>query len=313
MRNYSLDTLKLICAILVIFIHTPQPEIWKDCITPIIRCAVPIFFMISGYLTYGKNDLNSVIRKRILGQLKIFCWAFVLYLIISSMINGVDTFRTLHHQLAAPGFLLFNAVPCAFHLWYILAYIYVLIIMLFVEKLNLYKPLFYITPILLMFAIIVGTYSEIFLNRVFPIFLSRNFLFTGLPFFSLGMMVKRMKKIPAKWVVMCSCIFFYITGIFETLHLRCISGDLYVSNIFLSVSIFMLFINIKQTKSTPISKIGSEDCLYIFVLHYFFALYFERLQCDMPFLSYISAPLVLCLTLLLIAFLRKVKVIGKII
>ena len=57
MRNYSLDTLKFVCAIFVIFIHTPQPEIWEIYITPLIRCAVPIFFMISGYFTYGKKDL----------------------------------------------------------------------------------------------------------------------------------------------------------------------------------------------------------------------------------------------------------------
>ena len=55
MRNYSIDTLKFICAFLVIFIHTPQPDVYYIAITPISRCAVPIFFMISGYYTFGKK------------------------------------------------------------------------------------------------------------------------------------------------------------------------------------------------------------------------------------------------------------------
>ncbi len=55
MRNYSIDTLKLICAIIVIYAHTPQTAICKIGLTPLTHCVCPIFFMISGYLTYGKK------------------------------------------------------------------------------------------------------------------------------------------------------------------------------------------------------------------------------------------------------------------
>lgn len=45
-RNYSIDILKFICAILVVFLHTDC--VYHDYILPLTRCAVPCFFMISG-------------------------------------------------------------------------------------------------------------------------------------------------------------------------------------------------------------------------------------------------------------------------
>ena len=48
-RNYGLDTLKLICAMLVICIHTPFPNDFGQYVMVISRIAVPIFLMITGF------------------------------------------------------------------------------------------------------------------------------------------------------------------------------------------------------------------------------------------------------------------------
>lgn len=61
-RNYSIDLLKFICAVLVVFLHTPC--IYHKFINPITRCAVPCFFIISGYLLYNKNGINPERLKR---------------------------------------------------------------------------------------------------------------------------------------------------------------------------------------------------------------------------------------------------------
>lgn len=312
MRNYSIDTLKMICAILVIFIHTPKPLIWEECMAPVFRCAVPIFFMISGYFTYSKSDINNVVRKRIMGQLKVLLWGTGLYFIISIITNGASAFEKMHHFLT-PSFFLFNTLPYAGHLWYILAYTYILVIMLFVEKYNLYKLLFITTPILLMGVIVLGTYSGIILNHTLPLQYSRNFIFTGLPFFTLGMIIKRYKNIPSLLLLVIAIVAFYIIGLIEVSSLGVFAGDVYISTILLSVSIFLLFLNIKQPKDTIVSRLGREDCLYIYVLHFFIANIIRRYNTTIPSLSYISTPLVLLLTLLLIYFLRKTKIIGKII
>lgn len=310
MRNYSIDTLKFICAILVIYIHTPQPEIWDTYITPIIRCAVPIFFMISGYYTYGKNNLNDAIKKRIIYMLKIFAWSFLLYATCFIVVNKKDS---LEHQqiLYSHKFLLFQAIPYGMHLWYLHAYIYVLIILLIVEKFNLYKWLFHATPILLITALIIGKYSDYFGGKELHIH-TRNFLFTGLPFFAIGMIIKQCKKLPNQYITIILCLISYIVGIFEVIHAKG-GGDWYASTIILSTSIFILFLNTKQTRDNIFSKIGREDSLYIYLLHFLFAIFISIVGKQIPYLPYYSAPLVFCLTMTLIKLLRKLKIIGKII
>ena len=54
MRNHSFDILKLFLALLVVFIHIHVP--WRDSILPLTRCAVPCFFMISGFFLYNLNS-----------------------------------------------------------------------------------------------------------------------------------------------------------------------------------------------------------------------------------------------------------------
>ncbi len=311
MRNYSIDTLKLICAIFVVFIHTPQPEIWEIYITPLIRCAVPIFFMISGYFTYGKNNLIHTLYKRIIHLITILGIVFFFYLSIFFIVNGKDSLEHLS-ILFSYNFFLLNSVPYCMHLWYIVAYIYVLLIMLMVEKYNLYKWLFFLTPILLLTALTIGKYSEIILGNCYPTNYTRNFLFTGLPFFALGMIIKKAKQLPNVYITGVGCIVFYILGIIEVINIKGL-GDWYASTIFLSLSVFILFINIKQGKDNILSKVGREDSLYIYLLHFIIATGITILSNRFPHLPYLSAVITLSLTLILIYILRKLKIIGKII
>ena len=311
MRNYSLDTLKLICAIFVIFIHTPQPEVWANYITPLIRCAVPIFFMISGYFTYGKKDLKITIQRRIKQLLTIFSVVFILYFLFSLIANGKDSLQHLSILLSY-NFILFNSVPYSMHLWYIIAYIYVLLIILLVDHFNLYKWLIFITPLLFLTALIMGKYSEIILGYCFPTNYTRNFLFTGLPFFTLGMIIKKAKQLPNIYVAGILCIIFYISGIIEVVCVKNL-GDLFASTIFLSLAIFILFINIKQMKDNVFSKAGREKSLYIYLLHFVIATAITLLSNKYTHLPYFSALTTLGVTLILIYILRRLKIIGKII
>lgn len=308
MRNHSIDTLKAICAIFIIYIHTPQPALWDSAITPLIRCAVPIFFIISGYLTYGKKQIDKLIIRRITTISKMLCWGFIIYFLGFVVINGKDSLEHLQIFLSS-GFLLFNIIPYGMHLWYLLAYIYVLIIIYFVEKYNLYKFLFYTVPILLFTALIFGKYSEV---AQLPPLHTRNFLFTGIPFFTLGMIIKHINKLPTIGWAITGCILFYIIGVIEVIYINGL-GELYFSSIFLSVSIFILFLNIKQRSDNPISKIGREDSLYIYVFHFLFSIAFSQISNHIPYFPYFSAPIVLCLTLILIKILRRLKIIGNII
>lgn len=79
MRNKSLDAAKAVAACLVVFIHVSFPGQVGQIIKVLARCAVPFFFMISGYFCYyeGKTAEDKIPSK-ILHILKLFHIAFVL-------------------------------------------------------------------------------------------------------------------------------------------------------------------------------------------------------------------------------------------
>ena len=60
-RLYSFDSLKMVCAILIIFLHVYTP--YQKYILPLTRCAVPCFFMISGFLIYSDTLLSTKNHK----------------------------------------------------------------------------------------------------------------------------------------------------------------------------------------------------------------------------------------------------------
>lgn len=56
-RNYSIDILKALAALLVICIHTGYPSVIGDYVVALCRIAVPLFLLISGY--YYQNVINK--------------------------------------------------------------------------------------------------------------------------------------------------------------------------------------------------------------------------------------------------------------
>ena len=117
-RNHLVDSLKLMCALLVVFIHCEYP--YKTSILPITEVAVPLFFALSGYFIYGTESW----RKRIFRFIKILAWAFLLYLLKTELFHY---YTSLHLWIPSPknivDFILFNDVAFSIHLRYLAAYI----------------------------------------------------------------------------------------------------------------------------------------------------------------------------------------------
>lgn len=321
MRNNSLDILKFICAILVIFIHTPQPTSIELIIDPLQRCAVPIFFIISGYFTLNRPNLNKVLANRINSIVKILCWALALYL----------TNHIIHHQsidiintiiLNIKNLVFCNNILYGEHLWYIHAYLYVLIIFWMTNKYNCLKFLVYITPILIIAGLYLGKYHEMITGNQCPVYYSRNFLFTGLPFYILGILIKKNETLInqriSKNIVIVGAIAFLTMGSIEELafNLYNKSGDLYISTAFTAVALFIFFLRIKCEKENFITRIGKNDSLYLYILHVFFFNEISFLITELGYeelLQYISIIITPIITIVFIRILRKFQIIGKLI
>lgn len=88
--NYDiLDITKIILSILIVCIHT---EILPDICYPVLRMAVPLFFIISSYLFFSKvsaaetEDVqNGMLKRYIIRNIKLYLFYFILTLPITIM------------------------------------------------------------------------------------------------------------------------------------------------------------------------------------------------------------------------------------
>lgn len=119
-RNNSIDLLKILCAVLVIILHCPS--VYRDNVMPLTRCAVPCFYMISGYLLYrdGQIGYNRLMRnlKRVL---TITIYSSLLYLVWTPCLyfatGNIEQLRPTLKILV--DWIIFNDYPFGFHLWYL--------------------------------------------------------------------------------------------------------------------------------------------------------------------------------------------------
>ena len=199
MRNHSLDTLKFICAVLVVMLHVKTP--WQHYYLPITRCAVPVFFIISGYFLMGEGMINRMWK----GSRRIFVilvYSSILFAFVSYVLNGFNLGSIIPTVSKVVRFILLNDNPWAFHLWYLSAYLYVLLLCIVIEKYKLWTIAFGAVPLLLMTDLVLGKYSLLILNREYPYVLVRNFLFVGLPYFLIGAYIKKLGSLAYKKVEM---------------------------------------------------------------------------------------------------------------
>lgn len=149
-KNYTnLDLAKFVCALLVVMIHTEPladcaPEINFFFVNILARVAVPLFFVISGFLLFGPMEYESgrlspcaVNISRILRYwtkiaLLYGSWSLA-YLLILKIPMWISTgWWGLHVVKDAAAAVLF--VGTHYHLWYLLTLLYAVPLMYFMTR-----------------------------------------------------------------------------------------------------------------------------------------------------------------------------------
>lgn len=320
-RNHSIDILKFACSILVIFIHTRCWQYLHEFL-PVTRCAVPCFFIISGYLLFDKEEQTikpKRLKRNIIHVIKISFWATLFFIIWKELlhITSSDGHIWIPSIKSMKNWVFLNENPFGGHLWYLFAYLYVLLIILLVNKYNKWKQLYFFVPLLLAPHIIL-----LLSNQNLPsIIYVRNFLFTGLPFFAIGTMIKSKLDINVnknkrnKAILIACIILFSITSLLERSFLLSVGKpavrELYISSIVLAICLFLLALSFESKQKTWLSVIGEKESLYIYIFHPVVIFYCKIIFKELKFYElykYVAPLIVIIVTMILVKCFRWLKI-----
>lgn len=278
-QNECLNFIKGIACFGIVYMHTSYDCMLSSMIVNLFRFAVPIFFMISGYYSYGtdKAIIEKRTRKKVFRMLKMGVGTLVLYNLWSVVINPMITGRSvnvmqwiLSYQSAKNwiDFVLFNQGITGIA-WFIFALLYCYIALYLINKFNKYNLAYILAAVLLVAHIVARGLIQY--NQLVPeeinIIWFRNSIFTGFPFFMIG---NYMHKKEDKIVNRLSNKTLVI-GILFGLALSCVERYIVVLEIFwgtvlASLLIFLFALQNPDKKViSVIARIGQRYSMQIYI------------------------------------------------
>lgn len=288
--------------------------------TSLTRVAVPIFFMITGYfysntirLHREKRQIKKILMLVLKANLLFFLWNIALSILKrEDIVAYAQSIFTCKNILE---FLALNESPLVGHLWYLGAILYVLIIAFVMDSFNCRKILYYLTPVLLIADLVLGKYSLLIFNREFPYILVRNFLCVGIPYFCIGILIKK-KRCAAKWnkeVILALIIVFALTSLVERFVLVNAgvnaTRDHYISTTFLAICLFVYTLK-SNWHNKELAVIGKKYSTWLYIIHPIFITVFSMVVGKLGVKSiyrYVAPIVVYCATLIFLIVLQKVK------
>lgn len=197
--NQTMELCKMIAAIFIVFLHYPFLGTFGKAVNCLSRFAVPVFFAISGYFSYGVDSNRFVKRiKHILKLNIISTLVYVLWSVIAVQRAGnVSVTEMLEMKLSAANivkWLFINVNPFAGHLWYLAAILTCYVILwayagFYEGKQINYTPLYILGFTLILLHLLFSTVATASKMSV-PYFVYRNALLFGLPMVVLGIFVR---------------------------------------------------------------------------------------------------------------------------
>jgi hypothetical protein len=236
--------------------------------------------MITGYF-YSSFKQNNRQWAQIKKTIVLFLYSNLLYLIwgIVKCFLSNETFSELLGSVLSVKawivFLCFNEPFLSEHLWYLSALIYVLVIILAIDKYSDREKLYKFIPILLLINILCGNYSAILFGVKLPLILTRNFLFCGLPFFLLGDALRQKpNKLSQKQlliIAVCSVLLTIVENIILLNTVTDFNADCFIATPFLAYSLFVLFLETRIISDRPflhkIAQLGKSASTTVYIIH----------------------------------------------
>ena len=268
--NQLIECMRIVCCVVILCIHTgfPLPPPARSPAVAVSRFAVPFLILLSGWYTdhdggteKAKKKLKDTFRVVIFGGSLCIFWncinSFLKTNSLTSWMRGYMTEETVVNFLLYNRAIFINSV---FYYFFIMIYVYVVFIT--VQRLATTKYIYMLMPLLLAGGIYICEFTEL------PWYYGGNFLFTGLPVFFLGYILRlyheQLIRFKSKeWI-------FITAGVISTLLEHRYLGDhyLYIGAIITSVFLFIFCINHEQMNCPPFFvSAGTFLSLPIIVIH----------------------------------------------
>lgn len=190
-KNDCLNVWKGIAAFAVVLIHCTLPGVPGEIIKGIARFAVPLFFLISGYFAYGRED--AVLRRREIHILRLYMGAVAVYYLWAAIRYFLSqrTFAQMGAELFPDGgrtvsdLLFFNRTAMAPHLWFMGTLVYCYLFYRLLARKRLEERAYLLIPVLLAANLLLGEGRGL-TGIAVPVRWIRSFWLTGFPFFLWG-------------------------------------------------------------------------------------------------------------------------------
>ncbi len=239
---------------------------YRLALAPLLRTAVPVFFIITGYFLYSADRSAAIARcKKSLRKLSIlFLWSNALYFAW----HLAFYFRGGHFPIGSwrgvVYFLIFGDSFCV-ALWYLTACLQTLFAFWIALKFRMERWLYPVIPAGLLFALLFGRYCIIDHPLSLPFI--RNAFTTGMPCFLLGWLTHRyadrLKMRGIEFALLVS------TGLYYAEYgLNHLPSDLFVMTVPTAWLLFLCALKHKDAGAgSLLERIGRDHATNIYVLH----------------------------------------------
>lgn len=273
-KNMTLELIKLFAAYMVVFIHVMFQGEFGVLVDALARFAVPLFFWVSGFFSYGIS--TEKIKNRIKHILFLIVFSVAAYTAFNlfrlAYYGGISYvfgyFKRYLSLKALVELVVFNLPISSAHLWYLFSALYVYLLYYFAVKQHLREKIVYIiSGCLLILHLILGEVLSVF-GIVTPMLIVRNFALMGVPFFALGLFTKkygdRLKKVKIYQLAIIMAI-----GIVGTVFSRRKFGEneLYVGSLAVLFVMICVILRFKNAQIPAFFQKLSSCSTYIYIFH----------------------------------------------
>lgn len=288
-ENIGLNYLKAIACIVVVFLHCPLPGIVGDAVIYGLRFSVPVFFMITGFFSYGQNvkwidrQIHKILDLLIKAELfsgcvlLLFCMKQGKWIGMYEWLNNFEFMKKPLKTIVFGSF--FNGT-----LWYLYALLWTLVFMRFTKRVFERINTNWMIPVFIVLHIVGRMYIQEYGDINSNVYIFRSFFLFGIPFVLLGKYIAQYQLQLKKWLNKKKTYGLFGTGImlqvceFVFWHQYM---DLQFSTVIISVALFWMASQYWIKDPFPVvRKLGREYSTLIYVLHTPIAFVFDFIMVD---------------------------------